>query len=87
MKDTTIFGKRLRYARNYFDLTMRQLENECGVDHACIGNYERGKREAHISNLKILANYFDCTTDWLLGLEPLESFRMPKSFRVVDYGN
>ena len=46
----------------------KTFANKIGLAPTCITRYLRGERSPSIQNLVLLANYFNCTTDYLLGL-------------------
>lgn len=51
------------------ELTSFQLAQNLGVDPTCIARYLRGERKPSVENLVQIADYFQCTTDFLLGRE------------------
>jgi transcriptional regulator with XRE-family HTH domain len=46
-----------------------KLADDIGVGHGTISLWENGLREPKMSNLILLAQYFDVTIDYLVGLE------------------
>lgn len=64
-----MFKTRLKQLREERNLKQAQLAKELNVSQGTIGNWERGIREPDFETIKILANYFDVTTDYLLGHE------------------
>ncbi|MGN0517094.1 MAG: helix-turn-helix domain-containing protein [Acutalibacteraceae bacterium] len=50
------------------DLSKEQFSKILGVSRRTIQNWQSGKTEMPISKLIILANTWNCTTDYLLGL-------------------
>ena len=64
-----IFAERLKDLREEKGLSLSQLAREIGVSHVAILRWENNTRIPNIESLKILANYFGVTTDYLLGLE------------------
>lgn len=56
--------KQLREARG---LNMRETANLLGIPYTTYVNYEKGLREPTSEMLIALANFFDVTTDYLLG--------------------
>ena len=59
--------KELMYERN---LNGKQLGLEIGVAGPTITRYIQGKRMPDIKILVLIADYFNCSTDFLLGREP-----------------
>lgn len=55
--------KKLREKRN---ITQVRLSTEIEVSQELISHYEMGKSKPNIDNLMKLANYFHCSTDYLL---------------------
>ncbi len=53
-------------------ITQFELGKILGVKNYTIGNWEQGRAEPSLEEIVILANYFGCTTDELLGREPVE---------------
>ncbi len=62
------FGDRLKERREKRGFTQDQLGKLLNVSDATINRYERNLREPDYETLKSLANLFNCTTDYLLGL-------------------
>lgn len=56
--------KNLRYESA---LTQKDIAKECKLSPQCISQLEMGIRNPTGSTLVALANYFDCSTDYLLG--------------------
>ena len=51
------------------ELSQQELADELGVARSCIGMYETAKREPDLNSLKAIADFFDVSTDYLLGRE------------------
>ena len=51
------------------DLTLTQLANEVGIHKAYLSRYLHCVMTPSVENLVKLADYFQCTTDFLLGRE------------------
>ena len=60
---------RLRELRKSKGISMKKLGEIIGVAESTISLYELEKREPDFSTLKKLADYFNVTTDYLLGRE------------------
>lgn len=56
------------------ELTPMQLAQSVGVDATCIARYLHGQRKPSVDMLVQLADFFQCTTDFLLGRED-ENYR------------
>lgn len=58
----------LRDIRKSRKITMKELSKIIGVSEAAVSQYETGKRDPDLKTLIAISNYFDVTTDYLLGL-------------------
>ncbi|MBU2703652.1 transcriptional regulator with XRE-family HTH domain [Sporomusaceae bacterium BoRhaA] len=63
----SILGDNIRKLRNKRGLTQAQFGEAIGVAESTISLYESGKREPDNKTLLRIAEYFQCTTDYLLG--------------------
>lgn len=63
-----ITQERLKELRKDLGLTQTDVETGTGIDRSKISRFENGDREPTINDLAKLAEYFDVTTDWLLGI-------------------
>ncbi|MBQ9795420.1 MAG: helix-turn-helix transcriptional regulator [Clostridia bacterium] len=64
-----IFSKRLKELRIGKGLSLRQLANEIQVNNTTIGRWENQLRIPNIIELKKIAQYFNVSADYLLGLQ------------------
>jgi transcriptional regulator with XRE-family HTH domain len=62
---------RLKELRIKHDKTQREIAALLNVTPKAISFYELGQREIPNESLKVLADFFDVTTDFLLGRESL----------------
>ena len=60
---------KLKELRKEKGLSQIQIANAIGVKYYTIGKWERGDFEPDITNLTALANYFECSIDYLVGRE------------------
>ena len=60
-------GERLRDARKMRNKTLREVNNDTGIDFSNLAQIERGVHGCTSATLKILADYYNVTTDYLLG--------------------
>ena len=78
------FGERLRELREERDVTQKALAEVLGVSPRMVSFYESG---AHFlsdgEQLCRLADYFDVTTDYLLGRSALRSPDQAKRFNML----
>lgn len=62
------FNKRLKQLRVERNLTQMDLAEILNLRPTTISNYESGRNEPTYDKLKILAEYFDITLDYLMGV-------------------
>ncbi|KIL73689.1 helix-turn-helix domain-containing protein [Bacillus badius] len=60
-------GERLRSLREKANLTQKELASRLKVPNQNISNYERDFRQPDYETLQKLADFYDVTTDYLLG--------------------
>lgn len=60
-------ASKLKDARNLKGATQTQVSRETGINNKTLSGYERGVSEPDLSTLSLLADYFNVTTDYLLG--------------------
>lgn len=63
----TITGDRLRELRREKGKTLREVNVDTGISYSGLASIERGENSCNTSTLKILADYYDVPTDYLLG--------------------
>ncbi|MCY6371240.1 helix-turn-helix domain-containing protein [Clostridium ganghwense] len=62
-----IFGERIRNERTRKNISLDKLAKELNTTKATVSRYENNLREPKIEFIKQIADYFDCSTDYLLG--------------------
>jgi transcriptional regulator with XRE-family HTH domain len=62
----TLFGRRLKAAREAKGYTKDKLGKLVGIHHSQIGRYEKGEASPSAEVLKKLANALDASTDFLM---------------------
>ena len=63
-----IFGIRIHSLRREYSLTLKQFGELFGLTEQAVSKIETGSRLTSIEKLVAIAEYFQVTTDWLLGL-------------------
>ena len=63
------FGKILRELRKEKNLSQKQLGQIFNVSYNAIYGWENNKQEPDLETLKTIAQFFDVTSDYLIGLE------------------
>ncbi len=62
-----MFGERLKLLRNKNSMTQQDLANLLNISPSAIGMYEQNRRDPDTDTIKFLADYFNCSVDYLLG--------------------
>lgn len=68
-KRVTGFATRLKELRDEAGVSMAQLAKAVGVSDAAVCKWENGDAEPKASYIVRLAEYFDCSIEYLLGVE------------------
>ena len=63
----TSFSSRLRLLRKNRNINQTRLAEMLGYGYTAIANYESGRNEPSLGDLCRIADYFDVSTDYLLG--------------------
>lgn len=80
----SIFSERLKACRKKHDMTQRELASKLGVASSAIGMYEQGRREPDSDMLLKICSVLDTTTDYLLGLDNMQSGEASDAQRDVN---
>lgn len=62
-------GTRLKKLRVQRGLSQRELAESISIDRSMISLYENDHREIPTSTAKLIANYFNVSVDYLLGID------------------
>ena len=62
-----MFNERLKEIRKSTKKTQKEVSMYLGIAERAYQNYEYGNREPNLDTLKKLADYFNVSTDYLLG--------------------
>ena len=65
-------------------ITQTDLAKSLGISASAIGMYEQGRREPDSDTLIAIANYFQVTTDYLLGKSDTPEYRFEKIAAVPE---
>ncbi|EDP7604089.1 helix-turn-helix transcriptional regulator [Listeria seeligeri] len=68
-----MFSDRLSKLRKKKGMSQYKLADELGFSRGQVANYEQGSREPDYSTLLKIAEYFNVTTDYLLGKEEVDN--------------
>ena len=64
---TEKFGRNLKTLRKERGITQEDMANTINTSRSCISNYESGNREPDNETIRIIADYFGVSIDFLLG--------------------
>ena len=62
-----MFGKRLASLRKKMGISQYELADRLGFSRGQLANYEQGKRQPDFDTLQKIADFFEVSTDYLLG--------------------
>ena len=63
------FGLKLKSLLVDHHLSQKEFANSINIASSTAGNYIRGEREPDYNTLKVIASYFQVSTDYLLGVD------------------
>ena len=67
MGENSNFAKRLRQLRKSKHMTLRVMADFCELSKSTLWRYENGDAEPSTDDIVRLADFFEVTTDYLLG--------------------
>lgn len=62
-----MFAKKLKKLRNELHLTQKELADKLNMQNTAISKYELGERKPDIDTLNLIADFFHCSIDYLIG--------------------
>ena len=68
-------GERLKYIRETYDVSQKELASILGVSHYCISHYERNDYIIPMRKLCAVSNYFQLSIDYILGLADTKNYQ------------
>ncbi|EAC7181177.1 XRE family transcriptional regulator [Listeria monocytogenes] len=68
-----MFGNKLKILRSKANKTQEDIANILGVSRAAYSHIENGRNEPDMETIVKLANYFDVSTDYLLGRDKFDN--------------
>lgn len=78
------FGERLQTLRKSKGLSQKQVADAVGISASVISNYESSERTPSLENLIALAGFYRCSTDYLLGIEKIDSNKVVDVSMLTD---
>ncbi|WP_407314017.1 helix-turn-helix domain-containing protein [Desulfosporosinus sp. SB140] len=85
-----MLGKRLLYLRNKLELTQEELAKIFCMSRSTYAQYEVGRRKPDYDTLQRIADYFNVSTDFLLGRteDPvIEECKFPSRLKMIREQN
>lgn len=83
--DKKMLGDRVKELRIRRNLTQKQLADDLNLSQSTIGMIESGKRDASNELLIKIANYFNCSTDYLLNIKDNKSAENKEQELITKY--
>ena len=62
-----MFTDKFRYLLQFKNLTAYRIAKETGISQGLMAEYNRGEKIPTVNNLIKIADYLDCSVDYLLG--------------------
>lgn len=75
------FAKRIKKARYDTGYTQQQVADLTGISRANIAKYETGRIEPNLETLAILAQFYNVSTNWLLGISIEQDIKIQDSIK------
>lgn len=76
----SLVGDRLRKARLRKNLTQVQVKQKTGINNKTLSGYEKGIAQPDLETIKILANLYEVSVDWLTG-----NIDDPSPYKKISY--
>lgn len=77
MRDTTVIGERIRLLRMQCNKTQRDICNDINIEQVTLSQYETSKRIPKLDILISIAEYFNVSLDYLVGLVDCIDIKQP----------
>ncbi len=84
MENKNILGERLKKLRKEKNMTQEELGAILGRTKFNISNYEMGRRQPDNDTLRALSDFFDVSTDYLLGKTNLRNYPDTLAFHTTE---
>lgn len=65
-----MFGERLKMLREKTGVSQQKIADIVGLTQQAVGKWENSKAEPDLATVAKLADFFGCSTDYLLGKDP-----------------
>lgn len=70
---TESFGSNLKVLRRQKGITQQDMAKTINTSRSCVSNYESGNRQPDSETIKLIADYFNVSIDYLLGRSPVKT--------------
>jgi len=78
-----MLSEKIKILREGRNLSQKELAEAIGVSDVMISLYEQGKKKPSLSTIVKLAEYFNVTTDYLLGAKTEFKDTIPENIKAV----
>ena len=78
-------AKRLKLLRDKKGLTQKEVSSLTGIVRATLANWEIGRTEPDLGALKLLAEFYETSTDYILGLTDDPTPPQPKKQEKLNF--
>ena len=81
------FHEKLKYLREHQELSQKDLCNRLGLPASTYNRYESGETQPNLIILKLIANFFDVTVDYLLDNQVFTDNELVDLKNFLENGN
>lgn len=78
------FAHRLKSLREEKDVKQVELAKVLNLTSATLSQYEKGIREPNLDNVSLLAEYFNVSTDYLLGRTNIRNTTKSAELEIIE---
>lgn len=82
-----MFHEKLKYLREHQELSQKELCKRIGVPTSTYNRYELGETQPNLTILKLIANFFDVTVDYLIDNQVLSDNELVDLQSFLENGN
>ena len=82
-----VFHEKLKYLREHQELSQKDLCNRLGLPTSTYNRYESGETQPNLIILKLIANFFDVTVDYLLDNQVFTDNELVDLKNFLENGN
>jgi transcriptional regulator with XRE-family HTH domain len=78
-------GMRLRRAREFNRLSQKEVEEKTGISNVNISRYETDQTSPGLDTLKLLADTYGVSLDWIFGVTDKPDRVIPEELKEIGY--